>query len=76
MPQSRKRAAPQAELEESAAASYEHDPEAVDEVAAELCDAIRDMVAYVLQPSTVWELRWSLAGFPTIMDIQVLAADP
>ena len=54
----------------------EHDPEAADEVAAELCDAIRDMVAYVLQPSTVWELCWSLAGSSTIMDVQVLAADP
>ena len=31
---------------------------------------------YVLQPSTVWELCWSSAGFPTIMDVQVLAADP
>ena len=64
------------DVEESAAATYEHDPEAADEVAAELCDAIRDMVAYVLQPSTVWELCWSSAGFPTIMDVQVLAADP
>ena len=64
------------DVEESAAATYEHDPEAADEVAAELCDAIRDMVAYVLQPSTVWELCWSLAGSSTIMDVQVLAADP
>ena len=63
-------------MEESAAATYEHDPEAADEVAAELCNAIRDMVAYVLQPSTVWELCWSSAGFPAIMDVQVLAAEP
>ena len=79
MSRSRKRAARQAELgevEESAAATYERDPEAADEVAAELCDAIRDVVAYVLQPSTVWELCWSSAGSPTIMDVQVLAADP
>ena len=79
MPRSRKRAARQAELgevEESAAATYERDPEAADEVAAELCDAIRDVVAYVLQPSTVWGLCWSSAGSPTIMDVQVLAADP
>ncbi len=55
---------------------YEHDPDAADEVAAELCDALRDMAAFVLQPSTVRELRWSAAGFPTIMDIQVLAIDP
>jgi methylaspartate ammonia-lyase len=50
MSRSRKRAARQAELgevEESAAATYERDPEAADEVAAELCDAIRDVVAYV-----------------------------
>ena len=74
MSRSRKRAARQAELgevEESAAATYERDPEAADEVAAELCDAIRDVVAYVLQPSTVtvWELCWSSAGSPTIMDV-------
>jgi hypothetical protein len=61
MPQSRKRAARQAalglgEVEESEAAVYEHDPDAADEVAADLCDALRDMVAFVLQPSTVWEL--------------------
>jgi hypothetical protein len=63
-------------MEESEAAVYEHDPDAGDEVAAELCDALRDMVAFVLQPTTVWELRWSAAGFPTIMDVQVLATDP
>jgi hypothetical protein len=60
-------------MEESEAAVYAHDPDAADEVAAELCDELWDMVAFVLQPSTVWELRWSAAGFPTIMDVQVLA---
>ena len=80
MSRSRKRAARQAELgevEESAAATYERDPEAADEVAAELCDAIRDVVAYVCAAALqVWELCWSSAGSPTIMDVQVLAADP
>ncbi len=58
------------ESEESEAAVYEPEPDAADEVAAELCDALRDMVAFVLPPSTVWELRWSVAGFPTIMEVQ------
>lgn len=76
---SRKRAARQAELgevEESEVAVYTHDPEAAEEVAVELCEALRDMVAFVLQPATVWELQWSVAGFPTIMDLGVLARDP
>ena len=76
---SRKRAARQAELgevEESEVAVYTHDPEAAEEVAVELCEALRDMVAFVLQPATVWELQWSVAGFPTIMDLGVLSRDP
>ena len=64
------------EVEESETAVHEHDPEAADEVQVELCDALWDMVAYVLQPATVWELQWSTTGFPTIMDVGVLAGDP
>ena len=63
-------------MEESAAAVYEHGPEAANEVAEELCDTLWDMVAYVLQPSTVWGLQWSATGFSTIMDVHVLAEDP
>jgi hypothetical protein len=74
----RKCAARQADLEElekSAAAEYEQDPEAVDEVAEDLRNALRGKVAYELQHATVWDLQWSAAGFPTIMDARILAND-
>jgi hypothetical protein len=48
---------------------------AAEEVAAELRDGIWDMVVYELEPSTVWSLRWSTAGYPTKMDKKVLAGD-
>ena len=28
-----------------------------------------------LDPETAWQLRWSAAGFPTIMDASILTAD-
>lgn len=34
------------------------------------------MVAFGLEPGTVWKLQWSTAGFPTIKDIAILAEDP
>jgi hypothetical protein len=79
MPRRGKRAARQAELGEeveTAVAVYTHDPDEADDVAEDLRDAIRDMVAYELAPTTVWKLLWSTAGFPTIMDIAILAEDP
>ena len=46
-------------------AIYEHGAEAADEVAAELQDAVREMVLLALEPGTVGKLSWSTAGFPT-----------
>ena len=34
------------------------------------------MVLFALQPSTVWEIRWSAAGFPTLASIEMLRQDP
>ncbi len=64
------------EVEETGAAVYTHDPDEADEVADNIREAIRDMVAYALEPAIVWKLQWSTAGFPTLVDISVLAEDP
>ena len=34
------------------------------------------MVLFALQPSTVWEVQWSAAGFPTLASIAMLHRDP
>jgi hypothetical protein len=62
-------------VEETELAVYEHGAEAADEVADELRDGIRDMVVCELDPETAWQLRWSAAGFPTMMDVSILTAD-
>ena len=62
-------------MEETELAIYEHGAEAADEVAEELRDGIRDMVVCELDPETAWRLRWSTAGFPTIMEADILADD-
>ncbi len=61
---------------ETAVEVYSHDPDEADDVAEDLRDGICDMVAFGLEPGTVWKLQWSIAGFPTIMDIAILAKDP
>jgi hypothetical protein len=71
----RTRQAAEGEVEETELAVYEHGAEAADEVADELRDGIRDMVVCELDPETAWQLRWSAAGFPTIMDASILTAD-
>ena len=72
----RTRQAAEGEVEETELAVYEHGAEAADEVADELREGIRDMVVYELDPETVWKLKWSAAGFPTIMEADILAGDP
>ena len=71
----RTRQAAEGEVEETELAVYEHGAEAADEVADELRDGIRDMVVCGLDPETAWQLRWSAAGFPTMMDASILTAD-
>ena len=57
-------------------ATYEHDADAVEEVAAELQDGIRAMVMSLLDPATSERLTWSTAGFPTLADLGPLLSDP
>ena len=54
-------------------AIYEHGAEAADEVAAELQDAVREMVLLALEPGTVGKLSWSTAGFPTLASLDGLS---
>ena len=54
------------EIAESALAEYEHGADAADDVALEVQEGIWEMVLFALQPSTVWEVRWRAAGFPTL----------
>ncbi len=53
-----------------------HDSDEADDLAEDLREDISDMVAFGLEPGTVWRLQWSTAGFPTTMDIASLAEDP
>jgi hypothetical protein len=63
------------EVTQGQAASYEHGEDAAAEVAADLSDGIKEMVAVSLQPSTVWGLEYSKASFPTINNVGILAAE-
>jgi integrase len=63
------------EVTQGQAASYEHGEDAAAEVAADLSDGIKEMVAVGLQPGTVWGLEYSKASFPTINNVGILAAE-
>ena len=63
------------EITAGAAANYEHGARAAVEVAEELREAIKEMVFNVL-PAILWALRWSYAGFPTILNTEILRAEP
>ena len=51
------------EVVETERATYKHDAEAVDEVAAELQDVVRCMVQCNLESATWEQLGWSKADF-------------
>ena len=59
-----KRQAAEGEVTEGVAATYTHGEGAAAEVAADLRDGIREMVAVNLLPSTVWGLVYTGHGFP------------
>ena len=63
------------EVEETERATYKHDAEAVDEVAAELQDGVRCMVQCNLESATWRQPEWSRAGFPTLTDVAPLSGD-
>jgi hypothetical protein len=70
-----KRQAAEGEVTEGVAATYTHGEGAAAEVAADLRDGIREMVAVNLLPSTVWGLVYTGHGFPTIDNVQLLRAE-
>jgi len=70
-----KRQAAEGEVTEGVAATYTHGEGAAAEVAADLRDGIREMVAVNLLPSTVWGLVYTGHGFPTIDNVQSLRAE-
>ena len=72
---SRRRQAADGEVMVGAAANYEHGAQAAGEVAEDLREAIKEMVAFNVLPTTLWALRWSAAGFPTILNIGILRAE-
>ncbi len=45
------------------------------EVAADLSDGIREMVAVNLLPGTVWSLRYTGHDFPTIENVELLRVE-
>ncbi len=54
--------------------SYEHGEQAAAMVAADL-EGIQEMVAVNLMPSTIWSLRFTGSGFPTIDNVELLRAE-
>jgi hypothetical protein len=56
-------------------ASYEHGEQAAAMVAANLREGIQEMVAVNLMPSTIWSLRFTGHGFPTIDNVELLRAE-
>jgi len=64
-----KRQVQDGEVFEGVAAKYVHGAAAVSEVAADLSDGIREMVAVNLLPGTVWSLRYTSHDFPTIENV-------
>ena len=70
-----KRQAAVGEVTEGVAATYTHGEDAAAEVAADLRDGIREMVAVNLMPSTVWSLVYTAHGFPTIDNVELLQAE-
>ena len=71
----RARQAEDGEVVVGSAARYEHGAQAAGEVAEELREAIKEMVAFNVLPATLWALRWTDAGFPTILNTGILRAE-
>jgi hypothetical protein len=71
----RRRQAADDEVMIGAAGHYEHGSQAAGEVAEDLREAIKEMVAFNVLPATLWALRWSEAGFPTIQNTGILRAE-
>jgi hypothetical protein len=70
-----KRQGAEGKVTEGVAATYMHGEGAAAEVAADLRDGIREMVAVNLLPSMVWGLVYTGHGFPTIDNVQLLRAE-
>ena len=70
-----KRQAAAEEVTEGVAATYVHGDDAAAEVAEELRDGIQEMLAVNLMPSTVWSLKYTAHGFPTIDNVELLRAE-
>ncbi len=70
-----KRQAADGEITEGIMATYEHGEQAAAAVAADLREGIQEMVAVNLMPSTVWSLRFTGHGFPTIDNVELLRAE-
>jgi hypothetical protein len=70
-----KRQAADGEVTDGIMATYEHGEQAAAVVAADLREGIQEMVAVNLMPSTVWSLRFTGHGFPTIDNVELLRAE-
>ena len=67
-----KRQALPGEASEGVEAVYVHGDDAAAEVAEDLSEGIREMVAINLQPSTVYRLVYGGHAFPTIKNVDTL----
>lgn len=72
---SRRRQAVDGEIIVGAAAAYEHGDQAASEVAEDLRQAVKEMVAFNVMPATLWAMIWSASGYPTILNVWILRAE-
>ena len=72
----RRRQAEDGEVMVGAAAHYVHGAQAAGEVAEDVRGAVKEMVAFEVLPATLWAMLWSAAGYPTILNIEILRAEP
>ena len=70
-----KRQAQAGEVSEGVEAVYIHGEEAAAEVAADICEGIREMVAVNLLPSMVYSLVYGGHAFPTIKNVDTLRCE-
>ena len=70
-----RRQAPSGEISEGVEAFCIHGEGAAAEVAADLSEGIREMVAFNLLPATVWSLIYGGHTYPTIKNIETLRGE-
>ena len=59
-----------------AAARYVHGDQAAGEVAEDIRQGIKEMIAFNVLPATAKAVRWTAHNFPAISNTEILEAEP